>query len=355
MPSPGQPAVVMFDSRNLPEARMESNHRWTGRFAGCLLTLLATAAALVVSISAPAADAKPQSEVTILTGSDPYYLPIIIAVENGYFRDEGIAVKHRMFPSGTDAMLAFRGIGAEFVASGDAPSLVLWDGGDVVGVAPIYASPENLVGVVNADIKSPAQLKGKKIGVKRGSTADYFLTTYLQKNGLKPSDVNIVNLSPPECVPAISSGSIDGFFLWQPYPGLALKVMGNKARTLTTARGYYMEQIYLTANRKFADAHPETVTAVVRALDKAIAFVRSQPDKSAAIVARKIKTEPSVVMQVIATKPYTLEYGPANRDQLVQLAEFLRSNGKLKGPIDLQNVFNTKYLGEANKALLVNR
>ncbi|HZZ95162.1 MAG TPA: NrtA/SsuA/CpmA family ABC transporter substrate-binding protein [Usitatibacter sp.] len=333
---------------------MMSNFRWTHRIARGLRTALAAAATLMLAGHAAAADA-PQREITILTGSDPYYLPIILAVENGYFQAEGLAVKHRMFPSGTDAMLAFRGIGAEFVASGDAPSLVLWDGGDAVGVAPIYASPENLLGVVHSDIKTPADLKGKKIGVKRGSTADYFLTTYLEKNGLKAADVHILNLSPPECVPAMSSGSVDGFFLWQPYPGLALKVMGSKAHTLTTARGYYMEQIYLTANRKFADEHQEVVTKVLRALDKAIAFVKAQPQKSAEIVARKIKTEPPVVMEVIATKPYTMTYGPANREQLTKLGEFLQANGKLKGGIDLKKVFDDKYLGEADKALVVNR
>jgi ABC-type nitrate/sulfonate/bicarbonate transport system substrate-binding protein len=260
-----------------------------------------------------------------------------------------------MFPSGTDAMLAFRGIGAEFVASGDSPSLVLWDGGDVVGVAPIYASPENLVGIVRSGIESAAELKGKKIGVKRGSTADYFLTTYLEKKGVKPGDVNIINLSPPECVPALSAGSIDGFFLWQPYPNLAMKVMGSKAHVLTTARGYYLEQIYLTANRKFAEAHPDTIRKVIHALARAVAFVKSQPEKSAEIVARKIKTQPAVVMAIIKTKPYSLEYGPANRDQLVKLADFLRDNGKLKTTIDVDKAFDPSYLRAADKALVVTR
>lgn len=294
-------------------------------------------------------------EITILTGSDPYYTPIIVAVHNGYFKDEGLTVKHRMFPSGTDAMLAFRGIGAQFVASGDAPSLVLWDGGDAVGVAPIYASPDNLVGVVRSDLKSAADLKGKKIAVKKGSTADYFLTTYLEKNGLKPTELKIMNLSPPECVPALSAGSIDGFFLWQPYPNLAIKVMGNKVHELTTARGYYLEQIYLTANRKYAESHPEVVKKVLRALQRAVKFVQSDPEKSAEIVAQKIKTDPPLVMKLIRTKPYSLEYGPANRDQLVKLADFLRDNNKLKAPLNLKTAFDPEYLQATDKALVVRR
>lgn len=318
-----------------------------------ILTVCGLAAVLAILLFAMPQKSKAAEPVTILTGSDPYYLPIIVAVENGYFKEQGIEVSHRMFPSGTDAMLAFRGIGAQFVASGDAPSLILWDGGDVVGVAPIYASPDNLVGVVRADLKSPADLKGKKLAVRKGSTADYFLTTYLVKNGLKPTDLTIINLSPPECVPAMSSGSIDGFFLWQPYPSLALKVMGNKAHPITTAKGYYIEQIYLTANRKFAESNPETVQKVLRGLKKAVAFIKANPDKSAEIGARKLKTEPAVVKLLMDTQPYSLEYGVANRDQLSDLVRFLQDQGKLKTPLDVNKAFDPKYLRAVDSALVV--
>lgn len=319
-----------------------------------VLMVFAVAALAFVLLNAPRR-ANAAEPVTILTGSDPYYLSIIVAVENGYFKEQGVDVSHRMFPSGTDAMLAFRGIGAQFVASGDAPSLILWDGGDVVGVAPIYASPDNMVGVVKADIKSPAQLKGKKLAVRKGSTADYFLTTYLTKNGLKPTDLTIINLSPPECVPAMSGGSIDGFFLWQPYPSLALKVMGDKARQMTTARGYYLEQIYLTANKKWAEANPQTVQKVIAGLKKAVAFIQANPDKSAEIGARKLKTEPAVVKALIDTKPYTLEYANPNRDTLIELVRFLREQGKIKTQIDVSKAFDTKYLRAVDSALVTTR
>lgn len=317
-----------------------------------VMAVFGVAAVLFLVLAGMPSQSKAAEPVTILTGSDPYYLPIIVAVENGYFKEQGLDVSHRMFPSGTDAMLAFRGIGAQFVASGDAPSLILWDGGDVVGVAPIYASSDNMVGVVRADLKSPAELKGKKLAVRKGSTADYFLTTYLTKNGLKPTDLTIINLSPPECVPAMSSGSIDGFFLWQPYPSLALKVMGNKARQMTTAKGYYLEQIYLTANRKFAESNPQTVQKVLAGLKKAVAFIKESPDKSAAIGARKLKTEPAVVMGLINTKPYSLQYGAANRDQLLELVKFLQEQGKLKTPLDVNKAFDPKYLRAVDSALV---
>jgi ABC-type nitrate/sulfonate/bicarbonate transport system substrate-binding protein len=71
--------------------------------------------------------------ITMLTGGDAAYTPIFVADSQGYFKNEGLDVNIRMFPSGTDAMLAFRAVGAPFLAAGDVPSLVFWEGSDVVG------------------------------------------------------------------------------------------------------------------------------------------------------------------------------------------------------------------------------
>ena len=60
-------------------------------------------------------------EILILTGTDPNFLPITVASEKGFFKAEGLDVTQRLFPSGADAMPAFRGIGAQFVAAGDIP------------------------------------------------------------------------------------------------------------------------------------------------------------------------------------------------------------------------------------------
>jgi ABC-type nitrate/sulfonate/bicarbonate transport system substrate-binding protein len=298
-------------------------------------------------------DAKAQSQaVTILTGGDAAYTPIFVASDKGYFKNEGLDVSIRMFPSGTDAMLAFRSVGAPFLAAGDVPSLVLWEGPDVVGIAPFYATPDNLLGIVRADIRNPADLKGKKIATRKGSTAEYFLTTYLTKNGINPADVNIINLGPEENAPALLAGNIDGFFIWGPYPALALKIMGDKARVLTTARGYYLEQLYLTANRNFAQANPDTVVKVLKAIQSANEHIRSNPNDSAEIVARRTKGALDVVSSVIQIKPFSLQFGPENREQLSKLIEFLRSNGKLKTLASVDQALDTRYLKRLDAGLV---
>jgi ABC-type nitrate/sulfonate/bicarbonate transport system substrate-binding protein len=322
-------------------------HSRTTKLREVIIALTALACVYLTKVPCAAAQT-----LTILVGSDPYYLPIFLADANGYFRDQGLSVSVKMFPSGTDAMLAFRGIGAEFLAAGDAPSLILWSGGDAVGVAPIYESPDNLFGVVQSNIQKAADLKGKTIATRKASTADYFLTTYLKLNDVAPSEVHVVNLSPEECAPAMLSGDIGGFFLWRPYPSLALRMMGDKAHILTTARGVYMEQIFLSANRKFAEANPGTVSKFIMAVKTAIDFVGAEPARSADIVAKRIKANADLVTPVIETKPYTMSYGGQSQGQLKKLVEFLVENQKIKSPLDVVTSVDPSYLKAVDATLV---
>jgi ABC-type nitrate/sulfonate/bicarbonate transport system substrate-binding protein len=197
-----------------------------------------------------------------------------------------------------------------------------------------------------------ADLRGKKIATRKGSTAEYFLTTYLTKNGVNPADLSIVNLGPEENAPAMLAGNIDGFFIWGPYPALALKIMGDKAHVLTTARGYYLEQLYLTANRKFAQENLDTVVKILKAIQTANEHIKKDPKDCIDIVARKTKGAADVVSSVVEINPFSLQFGPENRDQLVKLVEFLRSNGRLKTLASLDGAVDTEYLKRLDPRLV---
>ena len=72
----------------------------------------------------------------------------------------------------------------------------------------LYANPAS---GMTAD---PKTWKGKNIGIAKNSQADYALRWSLAKAGMKPSDVNMVVLSPPVAVPAYQRNQIDGYYVW---------------------------------------------------------------------------------------------------------------------------------------------
>ena len=79
-------------------------------------------------------------------------------------------------------------------------------------------------------------------------------------------------------------------------------------RVLTSAEGYYVERILLNANRTFATKNPEIVHKVLRAIQKAIDYSNENIDEASAVMARKIKTDPSIVKDVLSINPFNLKY-----------------------------------------------
>jgi sulfonate transport system substrate-binding protein len=72
-----------------------------------------------------------------------------------------------------------------------------------------------------SSVRSVAQLKGKKVAVAEGTSANYTLLRALKKAGLSWSQITPVYLQPAEALAALRSGSIDAWAVWYPFVALA--------------------------------------------------------------------------------------------------------------------------------------
>ncbi len=141
--------------------------------------------------------------------------------------------------------------------TGDAPPIF----GQAAGSAITYvaALPSNGAGDAifvkpQSDIKTVADLKGKKVGVGKGTSAHNLLVAALEKAGVAFSDITPVYLSPPDAAAAFASDKIDAWAVWDPY--FAIAETRYKPRVLTTSAETLKVNTYFLANSKFAAAHP---------------------------------------------------------------------------------------------------
>ena len=115
------------------------------------------------------------------------------------------------------------------------------------------AAAEALVARNGSGVNTIADLKGKKVGTPFVSTSHFQLLYALQKAGVKPSDVQILNMRPPEIAAAWSRGDLDATFIWDP----VLSTVKKTGKVLTTS-GEICKQGACTfdgliVTRKFAD------------------------------------------------------------------------------------------------------
>ena len=198
-------------------------------------------------------------------------------------------------------MLQAMGAGAVDVGGvGNAPPVFAAAGGDKIAIVGAYqANPLGSALLVpkNSPITSVAQLRGKRIAVAQGSSADYHLLTVLTKAGLTVHDVTLTYLQPAEGLAALSSGHVDAWDIWSPFIEQA-EVQDN-ARALVTGTGYGSPYSFAVASRAaLADsAKAAAISDYLKLLAQAHAWATSHQPAWASVWAKASGLPDSVMLK----------------------------------------------------------
>src|ERR1700716_3375744 len=126
-----------------------------------------------------------------------YYLPLTIAEQLGYFKDEGLNLTISDFSGGSQALRAVVGGSADVVSGAYEHTLNMQPKGQYLQCFVQQGrAPQIAIGIATArakDYKSPKDLKGLKVGVSApGSSTHMILNHFISTGGLKPSDISVI-------------------------------------------------------------------------------------------------------------------------------------------------------------------
>jgi ABC-type nitrate/sulfonate/bicarbonate transport system substrate-binding protein len=205
--------------------------------------------------------------------------------------------------------------------------------------------------VGKSNIGSAADLRGRKVATRMGSTGEFLLYRYLASGGVAPSDVTIVDLAPPDMVLALVHGDIDAFAWLAPFTTRAIST-GKDMKLITSAKGLANNRIVLSVTRSFAGQNPKSVGAVLRATRKATEFVRSNPDEATKVWADAVQGDVKQSLPVVRMISYEMTFDKPFVDDMNELAKFMVQKGALKQPIDWAKDMNTNFLREVDPKLV---
>jgi ABC-type nitrate/sulfonate/bicarbonate transport system substrate-binding protein len=173
-----------------------------------------------------------------------------MAFDKGFYKQEGLDVTYRLFPSGTTAFQSFQSGQGDIVMTGDLPSVQYFfrAKGDYRTIAAIERDSKGYVAVGSKAVKTPRDLVGKTIATRVGSTGSWFISEYLMKNHIDPRAVKVINLDTQVLPAALCGSQIAAFFIWQPVGSRTLEICPDKAHYLTDATSYV--QGYLVAGAR---------------------------------------------------------------------------------------------------------
>ena len=116
----------------------------------------------------------------------------------------------------------------------------------------------------NGSIKTPADMKGRIIAIpSRFSDERLILFRVMKKFGIKPGEIKMVEMAPPDVAGALAAGAIDGFSMGEPFPSQA--EMAGFGRVLFPAREYWPDYMscVLVVRQDMIDQRPDAVQVLV--------------------------------------------------------------------------------------------
>ncbi|MGE5305377.1 MAG: ABC transporter substrate-binding protein [Alphaproteobacteria bacterium] len=257
-------------------------------------THLTLAVALaVVLFASGSVDAQPREKIRVALGSVTINsTPIPIGKEAGIFAKYGIDVEAIHMGGGVNSLAALTSGSVQFLSAGSSANVsARLAGADVVTLA-VQSNRLDYILFASPDIHRIEDLKGKIVtGTRPGASADSALRMALRKWGLEP-DKDVIFISVAESqqgrLTALQRGAVAATLLSPPFTGMAKKL---GLRELADLRRLDIEFAgsSIAAMGPYIRSHPATVENFLKAYVESIHFMKTQRDKSVAVIMKYLK------------------------------------------------------------------
>lgn len=333
-----------------------------------LLVVLAT---LILGM---AIGAQPRQTKKLRIGTMPSTIgvPVAYAYDNGYFKDEGLDVEVVMFVTGAPINEALAAKQIDVAASGLASVFSLaigtckWVGEiNTTGGMGIYVRPNSKILSVKGKVAglpnifgSAETIKGISVLGPLGTSSQFNTIRYIQRFGLKDSEIRTVHMEFGPALQAFKAGQGDALAASPPFSFDAEAAGFIMAASFEDATGVELRDGLLARSEIVATRRQEVVAfvrAVYRACDalqdKALRAKYSKKwfgdngrmydDKT---MADEIKVRDYITKAVMAKEGYL--YGPG----MIDIAQFFMEGGKIEKD-NLPNVAKSFDVGILKEAL----
>jgi NitT/TauT family transport system substrate-binding protein len=282
----------------------------------------------------------------------PGYEPVYLARELGYLPADRLRLAE--YGNATEVMQAFRNSKLHLAAvtldealllRRDIPDLkilLLFDASN--GADAILAQP---------DITDLRQLQGRRVGVENTALGAYFLSLALKSAGMQAQQLEIVPLPVNEQEPAFHAHKVDAVVTFEPVKSRLLKAGAQQLFDSSRVPGKILD-VLVTRDEYIGKYHREMVE-LVRGWQRALEYVRTEPDKAAQAMAKREQIDPaqfSAALQGIEllglqhNREMLLGEPPSVGADIDSVQHFMLERGMLQMGMDTATLLETSILAE---------
>jgi NitT/TauT family transport system substrate-binding protein len=211
--------------------------------------------------------------------SDLHHLPAFVALEKGFYQEEGVTVEvSGIFKAGPEMMSGFGAGSLDMGYVGLAPALVAVANktARIKVLSQVNKNGSALVVRKDAPYRKITDLNKKVIAIPGHATIqDFLIRKALIDAGIENNGPTIITIKPPEMIAVLTSDQIDAFIAWEPYPSLA--VTRDTARIFRYSKDIWPDHpcCVLVVSTEFMEKNPVQVASLRKAHLKSIAYIEN--------------------------------------------------------------------------------
>jgi ABC-type nitrate/sulfonate/bicarbonate transport system substrate-binding protein len=242
----------------------------------------------------------------LAVSNGPVSLLIYVAESQGLFQQQGLDVVHTECYSGRACLKLLTEDTVNLATAADLPvALASFVRKDLAVIGTISASSHQikLVARRSAGISGPEHMRGKRMATVHGTSAQYFLDSWLLFHGIENQPVRPVSMRPDDLGTALQNRDVDAIAIWEPLASNALKALGDDGLALPNPR-IYTQHFTLVTTQADANARRAELVKLLRALVRAQQLVREQPDMAAQLLVRRLNIDAAAAQAMLKEQDY---------------------------------------------------
>lgn len=298
--------------------------------------------------------ASQSMKLTVGFTSWPTNMFAYLAEEKGFFKDNGLDVSLKEFPSTTESSNAFLA-GNLDMCTYPAPDTIppISEGANfkVVMMTDKSLGSDGLV--AKPEIQSIKDLKGKTIATQLYSVDHMYLLTLLDKEGMSADDVKIVDMSMADAGNAFIAGRVDAACIWEPY--LSKAVSGGGKLLYSTKDDPNLVTDCMAASDSLIQKNPQAIVAFIKSWNQAVEYWKNNREDAEAIMAKKMNVTPKEMHDMMETLYITTPQdsvdsfkksdSPASWGYTQQkIAKFLKGLGVIKKEVKANDIIDSQFV-----------
>lgn len=316
---------------------------------------------VLFTVTACGGDSQEEAESIRLTEvvRSIFYAPQYVALEQGYFKEEGLDVKLDTAWGGDKAMTRLLAEQADIALIGAETTVYVKQQGSsdtVINFAQLTQRDGTFL-VAREPIADFdwSMLKGKSmIGSRNGSMPEMVNEWVLKKNGIEPKVDNeiIQNITFDNMTAAFASGTGDFYQAFEPGASLLEKAgQGHVVASFGQDGGKLPYTVYMAKSSYLKD-HPEAIQKFTNAVQKAQTFVRqSSPEEVAKIIAPYFAEVDQDILVSVVKRYQEADTWPADtiidREEFDHMKAVMKEAGELKQDVAYEEVVTADYAEKA--------